>query len=162
MSTAICLLFASSEVFAQCGADGKQPCNTTPKNTSPKKTTTKPKQAVSKTNKTQPIKTKKINANLNNPLKSKLIGKWDDENGDLTWTFFANGTGYFWDKNSICQKFRYVLTGDALRFIITWAMKESQCLLKNETDRIEFNEDNNLIIEWEDKTFAISTFYKVE
>ena len=34
--TAVCLLFSVSDTFAQCGADGTQPCNTTPKKTAKK------------------------------------------------------------------------------------------------------------------------------
>ncbi|MGI8640025.1 MAG: formylglycine-generating enzyme family protein [Pyrinomonadaceae bacterium] len=45
----LCLAFSAIDAFAQCGADGTQPCNTTPKKTTPKPTTKpKPKPTVSK------------------------------------------------------------------------------------------------------------------
>ena len=45
----LCLALSVIDAFAQCGADGTQPCNPTPKKTTPKPTTkTKPKPTVSK------------------------------------------------------------------------------------------------------------------
>ncbi len=109
------LTLGESVTFAQCGADGTQPCNTTPKKTTPKKTTVKPSQTVSKTNKTQPSKTK----NITNPLRSKLIGNWLisnlDENVGEFWKFFANGNANSGYEKFVCQNFKFVLNKDILR-----------------------------------------------
>ena len=68
----VCFALGATEIFAQCGADGTQPCNSTPKKTTIKKTIT-PKKTPTKTTvpkpqtttkKTQIIKTTKNNTNV--------------------------------------------------------------------------------------------------
>ena len=146
---AVCLLFGANSAFAQCGADGTQPCNPTPKKTMPTKknnsnAASKKTKSQSKINNTISKNARKNPVESDASLRSKIVGEWEGAKG-YGHIFSSDGTGNYSQGNGVCQRFKFSISRNVLYISPSWADESSRwCSIKKQSYKIGFNSNEEL------------------